>query len=416
MIKSLPFSQETIVSLVEQSGTPFYLYDEQGIQNTARTVTSAFSHVSQDYRNFFAVKALPNPHILKILVAEGMGLDCSSYAELLLAEMIGVRGRDVMFTSNNTPLHEFQKAADMGACINLDDYSHIGFLNKHQIIPQHISFRYNPGSLKTGNKTIGLPEEAKYGLTREQLLQAYLEIVPWKCETIGLHTMVASNELDLDYFVDTAKMMFELVVELYNKTKIGIDYVNLGGGIGIPYHPDQEPIDVYQLATSVRKHYDAIIKPTALDPLGVVTENGRAITGPHGFLFSKVLHKKSIYREYVGLDACMANLMRPGIYGAYHHLTVLGKEDTPATHVYDVTGSLCENNDKFAIQRQLPPIAIGDIVGIYDCGAHGHAMGFNYNGKLRSKELLMRVDGSVECIRRAETHEDLFATITPLGS
>lgn len=414
MQKSLPFSLEQITRIMQRYETPFYVYDEKGIRNTAREFMQAFSTVSPAYRNYFAVKALPNPHILQILVSEGMGLDCSSYAELLLAEMIEVSGSRIMFSSNNTPLSEFQKAIAMDARVNLDDYSHITFLQKYHLKPRHISFRYNPGSLKSGNKTIGLPEEAKYGLTREQLLRAYAEIKLWDCKSIGLHTMVASNELDVAYFVDTAILMFQLARDIFDTSGVAIDYVNLGGGIGIPYHPDQTPVDIGLLTRQVQIAYDRIIVGSPIDPLTVVTENGRAVTGPHGFLVSKVLHKKATYREYVGLDSCMANLMRPGMYGAYHHITVLGKEDKPRSMVYDVTGGLCENNDKFAIHRELPPIEIGDILVIHDGGAHGHAMGFNYNGKLRSKELLLCEDGSVRCIRRAESYDDLFASIEPL--
>ncbi len=409
------FSHSFIKSLAQTYGTPFYIYDERGIRSNAKRFLETFSALSPKYKNFFAVKALPNPHILKILVEEGMGLDCSSLAELLLAEMIGVSGPDIMFTSNNTPIDELKKAKELEAKINLDDISHVEYLERHETIPDHICFRYNPGPLRSGNKTIGIPEEAKYGLTLPQIIEAYAHIANWNCKTIGLHTMVASNELDASFFVETARMMFTLALTIYEKTGVRVNYVNLGGGIGIPYQPDQKPIDIVFVARESRKHYDDLIKGTELDPLEIVTENGRAITGPHGLLYSTVIHKKSTYREYVGLDACMANLMRPGMYGAYHHISVLGKHKAPPSMVYDVTGGLCENNDKFAIQRELPPIEVDDLVAIHDAGAHGHSMGFNYNGKLRSKELLLGKDGTVSCIRRAETYADLFGTIVPVS-
>jgi diaminopimelate decarboxylase len=317
-----------------------------------------------------------------------------------------------MFTSNDTPAEEFKKARELWATINLDDITHIDFLEKHTGIPELISFRYNPGSLRSGgNSIIGNPEESKYGLTKEQLFQAY-EIVREKGATrFGLHTMVVSNELNPDYYIETAHMIFDLAIELKEKIGIRLEFVNFGGGIGIPYRPDQEPVNLEYLSEGIRKAYEDKIIPNVLDPLKISMECGRVITGPYGYLVTEVLHKKDIHKNYVGLDASMADLMRPALYGAYHHITVMGKEDQERDHVYDVTGGLCENNDKFAVDRELPQVDIGDILVIHDTGAHGHAMGFNYNGKLRHAELLLKPDGSVEIIRRAETIEDYFATL-----
>jgi diaminopimelate decarboxylase len=332
-------------------------------------------------------------------------------AELVMSEKVGVVGDSIMFTSNNTPAEEYLKARELGAVINLDDITHIRFVEECCGMPELLCFRYNPGPLRAGNAIIGNPEEAKYGFTRAQLFEGYKAARDKGVKRFGLHTMVASNELNPQYFVETAKMLFGLAVEIKNEVGIRLDFVNLGGGIGVAYRPEQTPVDFQVVGEGIRKAYDEMIRPAGLDPLNIKMENGRVITGPHGYLVSSVLHLKSIYRDYVGLDACMANLMRPALYGAYHHITVMGKEDSPRDHVYDVTGSLCENNDKFAIQRPLPKVETGDILVIHDAGAHGHAMGFNYNGKLRSAELLLREDGSVKLIRRAETLEDYFATL-----
>ncbi|MFA6808482.1 MAG: diaminopimelate decarboxylase, partial [Eubacteriales bacterium] len=360
----------------------------------------------------FAVKATPNPYILKFLAEEGIGTDCSSLPELILAEKAGLLGEKIVFTSNDTPAEEYLKAKELGAIINLDDISHIDFLHKNTGIPELISFRYNPGPLgQEGNAIIGTPEEAKYGVTKEQLFEGYKRVKELGATRFGIHTMVISNELDPDYFVQTARMMFELVVELKEKLGIKIEIINLGGGIGIPYKPEEDMVDLEYLGVEIKKVYDEIIVPNGLDPLTIAMECGRVITGPYGFVATTVLHKKEIYKNYVGLDASMADLMRPGVYGAYHHITVIGKEDLPKDHMYDVTGGLCENNDKFAVDRMLPKVDIGDYLVIHDAGAHGHAMGFNYNGKLRPKELLLKPDGKVELIRRAETIEDLFATL-----
>ncbi|MGI5921308.1 MAG: diaminopimelate decarboxylase family protein [Syntrophomonadaceae bacterium] len=414
MTKSLPFSKEQIESIISRYPTPFHLYDEQAIRENARKLLEAFSW-APEFKEYFAVKATPNPYVLKILKEEGFGADCSSLAELILAESAGISGEDIMFSSNDTPAHEFCKAKELGAVINLDDISHIEFLEECAGLPELISFRYNPGPLRGGNAIIGVPQEAKYGFTREQIIEGYQIVRNKGVKRFGLHTMVVSNELDPYSFVGTAEMLFDLVVEIYETTGIKIEFVNFGGGIGIPYRPQEKPVDLDLISREIRRAYEEKIKGAGLHPLRITMELGRYITGPYGYLVSTVLHKKAIYKNYVGLDACMANLMRPGMYGAYHHITVLGKENWPLDHVYDVTGSLCENNDKFAIDRKLPEITPGDIVVIHDTGAHGHAMGFNYNGKLRSAELLLRPNGEVKLIRRAETLEDYFATLDFAG-
>jgi diaminopimelate decarboxylase len=363
------------------------------------------------FREYFAVKATPNPYILKLLKEEGFGTDCSSLPELILSEKIGLPGEYIMFTSNDTPYQEYQKAKELGAIINLDDISHIPYLEKHVGLPDRLCFRYNPGPLRQGNAIIGKPEEAKYGFTKEQLIRGYRTVKDKGVKHFGLHTMIASDELDPYYFVDTAKMLFELVVEIKRTLDIPIEFINIGGGIGIPYKPDQKAVDLSIISDGIRKSYDSMIRPTDLHPLNLYMEMGRMITGPYGYLVTRVRHFKDTYKKYVGLDASMANLMRPAIYGAYHHITVMGKQDQSHDQLYDVTGSLCENNDKFAIDRMLPHIEVGDILVIHDSGAHGHAMGFNYNGKLRSAELLLKPDGKAEQIRRAENVEDHFQTL-----
>lgn len=408
--KRVPFTRDFVDRIVDRNPTPFHIYDERAIRENARRFRAAFEWIP-DFRNFFAVKALPNPYILKILREEGMGVDCSSLPELLLAERTGFLGTDIMFTANDTPAGEYRKAVALGAYVNLDDISHIEFLEERAGLPGTLCFRFNPGSQKKGNAIIGNPEEAKYGLTREQIFEAYRLAAKKGTHEFGLHTMVASNELDPTYFVETANIVFDLALEVLEKCDVRISFVNLGGGIGIPYRPEQVAVDYGIVSDGIRSLYEKKIAGTGLDPLRIVMENGRVVTGPYGYLVTRVLHQKNTYKRYVGLDASMANLMRPGMYGAYHHITVLGKELALPTETYDVTGSLCENNDKFAIDRRLPEIAIGDYVVIHDSGAHGHAMGFNYNGKLRSAELLLRQDGSVKEIRRAETPEDYFSTL-----
>ncbi len=408
--KNFPLNGALLRQLAERFPTPFYLYDEAAMRANARRIREAFS-IFPDFHEHYAVKALPNPFILKILADEGLGADCASIPELILAEKAGMKGEEVMLTSNETPGREFVAARRQGAVINLDDITHIDFLEKTAGLPELVSCRYNPGPLKEGNVIIGTPEEAKYGFTRPQILDGLVRLSNKGVRRFGLHTMVASNELNADYHIETARILFELAVEVKQKTGIRVEFVNLGGGAGIPYRPEQKPLDYTYLARGIRAAYDAIAVPAGLDPLGLHLEWGRIITGPYGWLVTTAVHSKSIYREYIGVDASMADLMRPGMYGAYHHLTVVGKEDAPATETYDVVGSLCENNDKFAVQRQLPKIDVGDLLVIHDAGAHGRAMGFNYNGKLRCGELLLRADGTVTQIRRDETIDDYFITL-----
>jgi len=418
MSDNFPLNNEQLKELVKKFPTPFYLYDEKAIRQNMREFTKAFS-IFPVFREHFAVKACPNPYILKILASEGCGADCSSAPELMLSEMSGIKKDHVIFTSNETPASEYQLAYKQGNIINLDDITHIEYL-KNALdgkLPETICFRYNPGSLKQGgvNSIIGKPEEAKYGLTREQILEAYSICKKEGVKHFGLHTMVASNELNPDSFAETAKILFELCVELKEKVGVRIEFTDLGGGLGIPYRPEQKKVDYNVVAKKIRALYDQIIVPADLDPLGIYWECGRPITGPYGWLISTAIHEKHIYRDYIALDSCMADLMRPGMYGAYHELTVSGKENAPKTEVYDVVGSLCENCDKFAVQRSLPKIDMGDLVIVHDAGAHGRAMGFNYNGKLRAGEILMREDGSYKEIRRRETVEDLFATLDLTG-
>lgn len=409
--KKVPFTKEQIESIIEKYPTPFHIYDEQAIRENARNLLAAFSW-APGFKEYFAVKATPNPHILKVLKEEGIGTDCSSLAELILSKQAGIVGEDIIFSSNDTPVEDYQAAKELGAIINLDDITHIDYLEKHVGLPEIISFRYNPGPLlQGGNDIIGYPEDAKYGLTREQILLAYKIMQDKGVKRFALHTMVMSNELSGDSFINTAVMMFDLVLEIYQTLGIRIEMIDLGGGIGIPYRPEQQAVDLDLVGQGIRKAYEEKIVANGLHPVKITMECGRMITGPYGYLVSTALHKKEIYKNYIGLDSCMANLMRPALYGSYHHITVMGKENSPLDHVYDVTGSLCENNDKFAIDRSLPKIDIGDVVVIHDAGAHGHAMGFNYNGKLRSAELLLKADGSVSMIRRAETIADYFATL-----
>mgnify|MGYP004454784673 FL=1 len=410
---NFPLNNEQLKALVKKYPTPFYLYDEKAIRENMREFTKAFS-IFPSFREFYAVKACPNPYILKILAAEGCGADCSSLPELMLSKMSGIEGKKVMFTSNETPAEEYQYAFKEGNIINLDDITHIEYLKKALggKLPETMCCRYNPGPAKHGcNSIIGKPEEAKYGMTRGQILEAYKIMKAEGVKHFGLHTMVASNELNPDFFADTAKLVFELAAEIKEKDDVRIEFTDLGGGLGIPYRPGQKKVDYNEIAQKIRKLYDEIIVPAGLDPLEICWECGRPITGPYGWLVSTAIHEKHIYREYIALDSCMADLMRPGMYGAYHEVSVSGKENAPKDHVYDVVGSLCENCDKFAIQRPLPEINIGDLVIIHDAGAHGRAMGFNYNGKLRAGEILMREDGSFVQIRRRETVDDLFATL-----
>lgn len=408
--KILPFTKEIIEKITEKYPTPFHIYDEKGIINNADEFSEAFKPFV-GFREYFAVKALPNPSILKLMKSLGFGADCSSMAELVLSEKAGIKGEMIMFTSNDTPAEEFQKAVQLGAIINLDDITHIDFLEKSVgKLPELLCFRYNPGPLKSGNDIIGKPQEAKYGLTAPQMKEAYKIVKNKGVKRFGMHTMVASNELNPDYFAETASILFQLAAEIEDSEGIKIEFINLGGGVGIPYRPEQNKIEWNDLSGKIEKSYADVFSNRSHKPK-IYMELGRVITGPYGYLVTRVIHKKNIYKNYIGVDASMANLMRPGIYGAYHHITVAGKETDVLDHVYDISGSLCENNDKFAIDRNLPEIEIGDFLVIHDTGAHGHAMGFNYNGKLRSAELLMKKDGSVEMIRRAETIDDLFATL-----
>lgn len=413
MEKTFPLSKNELTNLVKDYPTPFIIYDEKAIRENLKKFTKAFS-IFPKFREHYAVKASPNPYLLKILASEGCGADCSSLPELMLSEMSGIKGDHVIFTSNETPAQEFQLAYKQGNIINLDDITHIDFLKKalDGKFPETICFRYNPGADKQGcNGIIGKPEEAKYGLTRSQIFDAYNQCKALGCKHFGLHTMVASNELNPNFFVDTAKLVFELAVEIKEKCDVNIEFVDLGGGIGIPYKPGDKAVDYDYVAKGIRSEYDRVIVPAGLDPLAIYWECGRPITGPYGWLVSTAIHEKHIYRDYIGLDSCMADFMRPGVYGSYHEITVSGKENAPKDHVYDIVGSLCENSDKFAVQRQLPEIEKGDFVILHDAGAHGRAMGFNYNSKLRCGEILMREDGTFKEIRRRETIDDLFATL-----
>ena len=411
-MKQLPFTREQLESIAARWPTPFHVYDEAAILANARRLKAAFAW-NKGFHEYFAVKAAPNPHLMALLRKEGFGSDCSSMAELVLAEAVGNVGEDIMFTSNDTPAAEFQKAAALGAIINLDDITHLDFLEKalEGKLPDLLCCRWNPGPLKGGNAIIGKPEEAKYGFTKPQLFEAYRRMKEKGVRRFGLHTMVASNELDPQYIIDTATLLFDLVVEISREVGITFEFINIGGGIGIPYRPDQQAMDLERVGKGIEAAYQTRILAQGHPDLRLYTECGRCITGPYGYLVSRVRHIKDTYRKYAGLDACMANLMRPALYGAYHHITVPGAAPNAPRVVYDVTGSLCENNDKFAIQRELPELHPGDLVVIHDAGAHGHAMGFQYNGKLRSAELLLKPDGSVVQIRRAETLADYFATL-----
>jgi diaminopimelate decarboxylase len=409
-MKHLPFGKEKIEAIVKNHPTPFHIYDEKAMLENARSFASAFSW-NNGFKEYFAIKATPNPFILKLLRGTGFGVDASSLPELLLAEKVGFGGNEIMFSSNDTPAYEFVKARSLDATINLDDISHIRFLRENGGIPELVSVRYNPGRARDGSFIMGKPEEAKYGFTKEQIFRGLGQLSELGAKRFGLHTFVASNELDPDYFVRTAEMMFSLAVEVRGKLGISCEFVNLSGGIGIPYKPEEKAVDIGYVSRGIRKAYERIVVPDGLHPLSIFMECGRFITGPYGYLVSKVLHIKEIYKTFIGLDSSMADLMRPAMYGAYHHVTVLGKENQPHDRAYDVTGSLCEPIDKFAVNRMLPKIEIGDFVVIHDTGAHGHSMGFNYNAKLRSAELLLRENGEVVEIRRAESPADYFATL-----
>ena len=402
---------EQAKDIIKDIPTPFHIYDEKGIRENARALNKAFSW-NKGYKEYFAVKATPNPYLMKILQEEGCGMDCSSYTELMLSEAIGAVGEDIMFSSNATPAKEFQYADKLGAIINLDDFTHIDFLEKaigH--IPETISCRYNPGGLfKISNDIMDNPGDAKYGMTTEQLFEAFKILKKKGAKEFGLHAFLASNTVTNDYYPMLAKILFGVAVKLKEETGAHIKFINLSGGIGIPYRPDQEPNDIYKIGEGVRKVYEEVLVPAGMGDVAIYTELGRYMMGPYGCLVTTAIHEKHTYKEYIGCDACAVNLMRPAMYGAYHHITVMGKEEEPCDHMYDITGSLCENNDKFAIDRMLPKIDIGDFLVIHDTGAHGFSMGYNYNGKLKSAEILLKEDGPYPLIRRAETPEDYFAT------
>ena len=402
---------EQLEEITKTYPTPFYLYDEKGIRENARALKEAFAW-NPGYKEYFAVKATPNPFLINILREYGCGCDCSSMTELMLSHELGVTGKDIMFSSNDTPAEEFAYAAKIGAIINLDDYTHIEFLEKTLgYIPETISCRYNPGGIfQISNDIMDNPGDAKYGMTTEQLFDAYRVLQAKGAKHLGLHAFLASNTVTNEYYPMLARVLFELAVRLKKETGADIRFINLSGGIGIPYRPDQEPNDIRVIGEGVRKVYEEVLVPAGMGDVAIYTELGRFMMGPYGCLVTKAMHEKHTYKEYIGVDACAVNLMRPAMYGAYHHITVMGKENAPCDHKYDVTGSLCENNDKFAIDRELPKIDIGDLLVIHDTGAHGYAMGYNYNGKLKSAELLLKEDGGVQLIRRAETPKDYFAT------
>lgn len=400
---------QQLEKIAEKYPTPYHLYDEKGIRENARRLKEAFSW-NRGFKEYFAVKATPTPAILKILKQEGCGADCSSLTELMLSDRCGITGSEIMFSSNATPPEEFAKALELGAIINLDDYTHIECLRKLGPLPDTISCRFNPGGyFSVSNTIMDNPNDAKYGMTRAQMIDAFRVLKSYGVKNFGIHAFLASNTLTNEYYPALASILFKLAVDLKTETGVHIAFINLSGGIGIPYKPDEPENDIMLIGEGVRRAYETVLGPAGMLP-AIYTELGRYMLGPYGCLVTRAVHEKHIYKEYIGLDACACNLMRPAMYGAYHHITVMGKEHLKNDHIYDITGSLCENNDKFAIDRPLPKIDIGDYIVIHDTGAHGHAMGYNYNGKLRSAELLLRTDGDVELIRRAETPEDYFAT------
>ena len=410
-MKKIPFlTLEKAKEIREQIPTPFHVYDEAGIRANARALKAAFSW-NPGFKEYFAVKATPNPFLLKILHEEGCGCDCATYTELLLSEAVGITGHDVVFSSNVTPELDMRKARDMGVYINLDDATYVDFLASMGPAPETVCLRYNPGgSFSLGNTIMDMPRDAKYGMTEDQMAGAITRLMKLGTKHFGVHAFLASNTTTNEYYPALAGQLFRLAVRLRNATGAHISFIDLSGGIGVDYRPEQPGCDIGVIGEGVRVKYEEILTPNDMGDVAIFTELGRFMLAPYGHLISTVIHEKHIYREYVGLDACAANLMRPAMYGAYHHITVLGKEDAILDHVYDVTGGLCENNDKFAIERSLPEIQIGDIVAIHDTGAHGFSMGYNYNGKLRSAEVLLKEDGSFQLIRRAETPEDYFAT------
>lgn len=412
MIMKTPFvTKAQVDEMIKKYPTPFHLYDEKGIRENARKLYQAFSW-NKGFKEFFAVKATPNPTILRILKEEGCGTDCSSLTELMMSDKLGFTGDEILFSSNDTPAEEFVLAKKLGATINLDDFTHIDFLEKTAGIPEKICCRYNPGGTFSISTTImDNPGDAKYGMTKDQIIEAYRILKGKGVKRFGMHAFLASNTVTNDYYPVLARTLFEVAVEIKEKTGVKLDFINLSGGVGVPYTPDKEPNDILAIGEGVRKVYEEILVPAGMGDVALYTELGRFMLAPYGHLITTAIHEKHTHKEYIGVDACAVNLMRPAMYGAYHHITVLGKENEPCDHKYDVTGSLCENNDKFAIDRMLPKIDMGDVLVIHDTGAHGFAMGYNYNGKLKSAEVLLCEDGSTKLIRRAETPDDYFATL-----
>lgn len=412
MMEKKPFvTLEQVQEMAKQYETPFHLYDEKGIRENVRKLKKAFSW-NKGYKEYFAVKATPNPYLMQILKEEGVGADCSSYTELILSEKVGLVGDDIMFSSNVTPAEDFELASKLDAIINFDDITHIDFYEKIAPFAKTMSCRYNPGGDFTlHNQIMDTPKDAKYGLTRSQMTEAFLKLKEKGVEHFGIHSFLASNTVTDDYYPKLAKILFKLAVELKEETGVHIAFINLSGGVGIPYKPDQRGNDILAIGEGVRLAFEEVLVPAGMEDVAIYTELGRFVMGPYGCLVTKAIHEKHIHKEYIGLDACAANLMRPAMYGSYHHITVLGKENEPCDYMYDVTGGLCENNDKFAIDRKLPKIEIGDYLVIHDTGAHGFSMGYNYNGKLRSAEILLKEDGTTKQIRRAETPQDYFATL-----
>ena len=410
-MRKVPFlTLEKAQEIAAKVPTPFHIYDEAGIRSTARAMSQAFAW-NPGFREYFAVKATPNPYILQILHEEGCGCDCATYSELLLSEAAGITGREVMFSSNVTPEQDLRKAWQMGAYINLDDVTHVDFLERVCGVPDTVCCRYNPGgSFSLGNTIMDMPRDAKYGMTEDQMAGAFQCLAQKGARQFGIHALLASNAGSNEYYPELAAQLFRLAVRLHRATGLHIAFVNLSGGVGVDYRPEQPACDIAAIGEGVRRQYEAILKPAGMEDVDIFTELGRFMLAPHGHLIATVLHQKHIYKEYIGLDACAANLMRPAMYGAYHHITVLGKEHALLDHVYDITGGLCENNDKFAVDRSMPAMEIGDLVAIHDTGAHGFSMGYNYNGKLRSAEVLLKTDGTAQLIRRAETPADYFAT------
>ncbi len=401
---------EQIKEITKDYPTPFHIYDEKGIRENARRLKEAFSW-NKGFKEYFAIKATPNPYIIKILHEEGCGVDCSSYTELMLAEALNITGEEIMFSSNATPAEEFVKARELDAYINLDDFTHIDFLDKVAGLPDTISCRYNPGgTLESSNTIMDNPADAKYGFTKEQMIEGYKVLRERGVKHFGIHAFLASNTISNEYYPELARILFELAVELNEKTGAHIKFINLSGGIGVPYKPDEKSNDIMAIGEGVRQAFEDVLVPVGMGDVEIYTELGRYMLAPYGHLVTKAIHEKHIYKEYIGVDACAVDLIRPAMYGSYHHITVMGKEDEPLDYMYDITGSLCENNDKFAIDRMLAKVDIGDYLVIHDTGAHGYAMGYNYNGKLRSAELLLKEDGRVDMIRRAETPKDYFAT------